>query len=137
MPKMRTGRMSEPEKPRTPQKKEAKNYNYKRAEAKELQENPTALGRVSENQGREIESSLEPKRKAFIQDYNAGTLKKSALKDSIASTLRDGSKVKDFMPVKYKPKPKKVEYWVGGSAENPWVKWKSPQIFPDKPKRNK
>ena len=129
--------------PKGPQKKlkpsspRAKNYNYKAAESKELEKNPSALGRVSESKGREIENSLEPKRKQFIKDYDAGVLKKDALKDSIASTLREGSNVKDFMPVKYKPAPKKVRYWVGGSAASPWIQWDSPKIFPDKPKRNK
>jgi hypothetical protein len=124
-----------PRKTTTPVKPKAKNYNYKAAEAKELEANPSALGRVSEAKGKEIEKSLAPKRKAFEQDYNAGKLKKSALKDSIGSTLREGSKVKDFMPVKYKPERKKVRYWIGGSAAKPIVSWNSPQIWPDKPKR--
>lgn len=129
----------EPVNPRkaTPAKPKAKNYNYKAAEAKELEANPSALGRVTESKGKEIEKSLGPKRNQFIKDYDAGKLKKSALKDSIGSTLREGSKVKDFMPVKYKPERKKVTYWIGGSAAKPIVSWKSPQIFPDKPKRKK
>lgn len=89
-------------------KKKEKNYNYKAAEKKELEENPSALGTVSEAKSRQIEESYEGKRKEWARQHSKGQMTKGALQDSIASTLADPRKAKDLMPAKVKmPKKRK------------------------------
>lgn len=85
--------------------KRPKNYNYKAAEAQELE--GSAIGKVGPKKQKEIEQSFKEKRKEWSKAYSKGEMSKSALKDSIASTLGPKSKVRDYMPVKVKiPKVK-------------------------------
>lgn len=117
--------------------KKPKNYNYQNKVNEHLKEYPTALGRVTEDESKRIEKSFEPKRKEWSKSYDRGEMTKRAYQDSVASTLAPGSKVKDFTKGKYKPAPKKVDWWIGGSAAKPWVKFTTPKIWPGGEKKTK
>ena len=133
------GKKATPGKKKEAVAKRPKNYNYQNAVTRELEENPSALGRVSKKKSEEIVKSFDPKRKEWNKEYLNKRMTKSAYKDSVASTLPIGAKAKDFMVKKsdYKVKPKKVKYWVGGSVQDPWVSWESPNIFGTGRKRKK
>lgn len=98
--------------------KKPKNYNYKAAEAKYLDEYPSATGRVTPGVAKELEGSFADKRKEWSKAYNKGEMSKGALRDSIKSTLADPRNVKDFMPGKggtNKPR-KKQPVWIGNES---------------------
>jgi hypothetical protein len=106
-------------KPSSDGPKKPKNYNYKAKETAELEENPSATGRVSRRTQQDIEDSFDEKRRGWSKEYSAGNMSKSAFKDSIASTLADPRRAKEFVPKKVKPPkpPKKAKI---GWGNNPF-----------------
>jgi hypothetical protein len=112
-----------------PPKKKVKNYNYQAKADKELEENPTALGRLAHSTSREIEQSFGDKRKEWSTAYNKGQMTKRAYKDSVASTLAPGSKVSDYTEVsKTSAPPKKVRWYIGNEAA-PIASWETRNVF--------
>ena len=118
----------DPKKKTKPAKK-PKNYNYAAEEKKMVEKYYDPGVSISKSDQWEIEDSFEPKRKEWTAAYNRGEMKKSALRDSISSTLGPNSKVGDYMPQKSKKSRKKVSWWIGGTAANPWFRFETPNIW--------